>query len=193
MAVDLDQNRSTDDYHKFLAVLTSAVTPLGWSSNALLAVALTEKNTVTSAAAVDLFLEAAADGRLDPQDVGRHLAMLTNSEVSKAARFAKALTPVVGMSPLIAERVGQMICSWLSHIDAQPRDLGTVLETLELACSAAGRGVEDPARAQLEAASSGSSKRAKSARRLLAIDDPGRAGKQAWAECAEALLARVGG
>lgn len=192
MAADLDQNRSADDYHKFLAALTSAETPLSWSTNILLALALTEKNTVTSAAAVDLFVEAAADGRLNPQDVGRHLAMLTNAELSKAARFAKALSPVVGMSPLIAERAGQMICSWLSHIDAQPRDLGAVLETLELACSAAGRGVEGPARAQLEAASSGSSKRAKSAKRLLAIDDAGHAGKQAWAECAEALLARTG-
>jgi hypothetical protein len=168
LAEDPDANRSTDCLHSLVSAASDPDLDFTFGVNALLAVALSDRNVVTSSAAADLLHDAATDGRLDAQLLGDVLAQLSNGAVVKPARFAKAAASVVPTSPLVAERVRQMLCTWLGLVDGLPRDLHAVLETLELACDRSGTGVDAQAALdKLHEASSGSSKRAKSAKRLL--------------------------
>lgn len=168
LAEDPDSNRSTDCLHLLVSAASAPDYDLTFGVTVLLAVALSDRNVVTRSAAADLLQDAATDGRLDPGKLGDVLAQLSNGGVVKPARFAKAASGIVTSSPLVAERVRQVLCTWLGLVDGVPRDLHAVLETLELACDRSGTGVDVPAAIdKLRQASAGSSKRAESAKRLL--------------------------
>ncbi len=201
-AGDLDANRATDTVHRLCSALAARPDePLDLGGHSLLAVGLADRNVVTSGAAGDLFVECALDGRLDPALLGAILSDLHARDLVKGARFAQSLTVAAEVSPLTAERLRQVIVRWLAGLSGPagltgpvdiPRDLHAVLETLELACAAAGIGIDDAtARAVLGEASNGSSKRAKSARRLLELDVGPPAGSPAAAEALQHLAARA--
>ena len=171
MADDLDSNRSTDTHHVVCTALAGwPDQPLALGGHTFLALALSDRNVVTSGGGGELFAETAADGRLDAELLGRLLSELHERGFVKGARFAAALDVVVRASAVVAERVRQVLVRWVAGLEEIPRDLHAVLETLETACASSGGGIDgDRARSVLTEASSGSSKRARSAARLLAL------------------------
>ena len=170
LAEDPDSNRSSDCLHVLVSAASDPDLAMGFGVITLLAIALSDRNVVTSSAAADLLHDAAIDGRLDPDALGRVLAELSNAGVVKPARFANAAASVAPTSALVAERVRRVLSCWLGRVDGVPRDLHAVLEALELACDRSGTGMDDPSAVdKLTEASAGSSKRAKSAKRLLGL------------------------
>lgn len=195
MAIDLDSNRSGDTFDLLLSAAVEPDEPMSFGTHVMLAMGLCDRNTITSAAAGDLLIAAAVDGRLDACLLGRLLAQLMDVDVIGARRFAASTAGVVQVSPIVAERVRQMLGGWIAAL--QPDDPGrrssgvhAVLETLEQACATSGRGVVEPeARARLEDMASGNSKRAQSARRLLEL--PTGDGSAAVAEAIGNLMCRA--
>lgn len=172
MTAGLDMVGPDHQLHSHISAAVDPDLPLGFGLHLLLAVGLADRVVASRAAAGDLLHDAAIDGRLDAQLLGEILSTLSNGGVIKAARFAAAMASVVPFSPLVAERVREVLSVWLANLAGLPRDLFATLELLELACAGSGTGVND-ARAitKLTEAAAGSSKRAKSARRILELQN----------------------
>lgn len=168
LAEDMDENRAADALDAVVGCLVGPDEPLGWAEHTLLAVALAARNEAVGAAATDVLAAAAEDGRLDPDSVGQALAWLGTVGLGKAARFAARCEAVTDRSLVTAEQVRRVLQAWVAALDALPRDAHAALAALERACDRAARGIDDAAaRHALEGAATGSSKRARTARRLL--------------------------
>lgn len=170
IAEDMDSNRSSDGLDVIVSAAVDPDAPLTLATHVLLAVGLGAKNQAVAAAATDLVIAASDDGRFDPEQFGSVAAILTSKGVVKPSRLADRMNPAVA-TPLSADRIRIALSSWISELDEMPRDVHAVLGVLEKACAAAGRGITDTAaQEKLAAASVGSSKRAKAAERLLALE-----------------------
>ncbi|MDJ0770682.1 MAG: hypothetical protein QNJ12_17950 [Ilumatobacter sp.] len=172
IAVDhVDADRSSDALDEVVAPLSDQDEPLGWHAHALVAAALSSNNEILGTAAVDVVAAAAIDGRLDPAALGGVLARLTDGGVARLTRVGRRLSAIAGDGPLLADQVRRVGVAWIAALDALPRDAHAVLGLLDLACAESGGGVDDvAARRLLETGSTGSSKRAQLARRLLSLE-----------------------
>ena len=168
--VDPDADRSSSAIDELLAHAADPDVALEHPWHVLLAVTLGAGNRVAGIAAADVVAAAAEDGRLDPAELGGRLAWLHAASVGKSNRVADRLRPIAEASPVVAAAVRRALQAWVAAVTGLPRDLHHLLGLLEATCAACGAGVDDPAaRAVLEAASTGGSKRATAARRLLAL------------------------
>ena len=171
IAEQIDANRSTSHLDVILNSAAGADRPLTWSTHFLLAAGLNTKQEAIAAAATDLFTETAQDCRLDAHLLGSLVGQLTTLGVAKPSRFSARLTSVASLSPLVAERVRVAMVSWLITTEGIHRESHAVFELLETACAKARRGIDEgAARERLTELTAGSSKRAATARRLLALD-----------------------
>jgi hypothetical protein len=185
----IEENRTTDCLHLVVSALADPDQAWSSASYVLLATSLVAKAAILSAAAVDVFFAGAADGRLDTQQLGEALAELTKATFLKPSRLADRFSTIVKSTPLVAEQIRRTILAMLANLDVLPGSVGPLLELLDIACSTTLQGVDDQrARVVLEGASVGSSKTAKSAKRLLQL--PTNANASLLLEATEALVLR---
>ncbi len=166
--VDPDADRSSSGLDAFVGRAGDPDVPLPHPWPVLLAAALLANNRITGITAADVVAAAATDGRLDAGELGAQLARLHRAGVGAANRVVDRLGPVVEADPLVAAAVRRALQRWVALVDGLPRDLHHLYGLLELACTHSAAGVDDPAaRAALQAATSGRSRRATTAVRLL--------------------------
>lgn len=159
------------DFPEIGRAALNADRPFDWATHALVAAALLASSETMAATGVDMFEAGANDGRLDASLVGTLIRQLTAAGFGNNARAATRLRPLAAGSLIEADQVRRCLVAWLIEGTDAPRDAHAVLEVLELACDTAAAGIRSaPARAVLEHLASGSSKRAKSAKRLLALE-----------------------
>ncbi len=151
-----------------LLYLLEAPVSVGRGAHLYLATAMVGKSSSARSVAVDLLV--AQPGRWDAAELGRAIAMLIGGGLKGLGRAA-ALAATACTGSEAARLIAGTCSATVSAMSEAHRELGAWLETWELACDAADMGVEDPAaRHALTQLAVGSSKRAASARRLLAIE-----------------------
>ena len=140
---------------------------------------------------VDALTSAVGDGRIDAREFGADLKSFLFSGPVLPKRWAARLQEAAGDSVLLAQSVRQMLETALQgDPGAAPRDIHALFELLHELCLETKEAVTEPAtRAYLEGFS-GSSKAAKLAKKLLALEE-GDPKSHRRAAAVEALTQRV--
>jgi hypothetical protein len=143
---------------------------VGWRA---IAVGLLAKSPDLQRSATDVVVHSIADGRFDPDLLGRSLAWLLGEGVGTSARVGGPLHDVARTSPLHAAQVVRAVGALVAELSAAPHALHVPLETaLEHAISVGAAIESAPARAGLErlaAATTRGSKLGKAAAGLLEL------------------------
>jgi hypothetical protein len=178
-----------------LEVFLDPDVPIGPSGLRLLGVALAAKDAHGRSLAVDGFIAAAEDGRVDPVALGHRLNDLLDSGIVNAARLASALGEVARASLLHADAVHAVLEHAFVGDDAlPPRQLHHLLQLALDLSSELGRGIVfSDARAYLDRLrrSSPSFRQGRLAKDLLALDVPDEPPGAARAVSIAALQARI--
>lgn len=156
----------------YLEPMLNPDVPVRSSGMHLMIVAMAAKDRVRGLA-IDVFIAAAQDGRLDSQPFGRQVHDLLDGKVINATRLALAVAEVARTSVLHTDVVHSVIEEILFGDGSRPPHQLHQLLQLELDISIElGRGIESPhARAYLDQLKkrSPSSKQGRLARQLLAL------------------------
>lgn len=164
--VGLEDRTSVADEAPLVYLLDSPV-PVGRGAHLYLAVVMIGKSNSARAVAVDLLV--AQPGRWDGDELGRSVAMLVDAGLKGLGRAA-ALAGSACMGSEAASLIARTCSAAVTEMREAHQELGAWLETWEVACDAAGVGVDDQAaREVLTNIAVGTSKRAAAARRLLAL------------------------
>lgn len=127
----VEQPASTlEPYHAYLRPLFEPDRP--WSELAAVAVwvALVSKDADSRTTAMDVLIEAIADGRAHPEPMAQVLAKLAAGDWLKLNRVADALAEVARLSVLHAWFAAETLQGFLAASDALPRDAHAVLSLL---------------------------------------------------------------
>ncbi len=188
LANNLRWNEAEWDNRLFLDSLLHPLEPLGEMATLMLALGLCCKDPGEHALAEDAFIAAVEEGRLDGQRLGPALALLLPL-VLNPTRLARSLGQCARVSPLLRIQVCRALQCCLRG--EPPRGVHAALELLHELSLERGAAVDDPAaRAYLEGFS-GSSKAARLAHKLLALEATRRAPADLRAAAAEALQRRL--
>ena len=169
----------------FLEPLLDPHEPAGPMARLLVATALGTKDPAQRRLAVDVVVQAVDDGRLDSEALADGLVRA--SGWTALARLAGTLEEVASAGALQALVARRAALVSLPAYEPGARGLAALLEVLLDLSAAAGAAVEGPSRAWLSRLS-GSSKAAKAARSLLAVQ--GRGSAQQRAAVAQARAGR---
>ena len=189
---------STSTYGHPEIVLEHALAPyvqlpeIGWRA---IAAGLLAKSPDLQRRATDVLVQTIADGRFDPDLLGRSLAWLLDAGIGTSARLGSPLGDAGRTSPLHAAQVTRAVGVLAGAVQSAPRGFHVPLETaLECAITAHVAVEDERARAGLERiASSGSrgSKLCRAASGLLARPlDEARLGELRAQAAATALVQR---
>lgn len=147
--------------------------PLGDDPHLLLAFALNDHRPAVQTVAVDLAIAAIDDGRLDPDRLGRQIGRLAGTGLVTPSRWGRSLGDVAGHRPAHRDAVARALEVAVAVAEPQkPQDLLTLVERWETVLLESGRAVTDPAARAALAAFTGGSKTARTAARLLALEQP---------------------
>lgn len=163
----------------FLEPLLDPHEPLGPTARLLIATALATKETGQRRMAVDVVVQAVDDGRLDADALADGLMRATGW--TAPARLAGTLEEAAAAGPLQALVVRRATLRALPEHDLGARGLSALLEVALDLCTAAGEAVPEAARPWLGRLT-GSSKAARAAKALLAVEGRGAAQQRAAAE-----------
>ena len=167
----------------FLEPLLDPAEPFGPMARLLLATALATKEAAQRRLAVDVLIQAVGDGRLDAQALAEGLVGAAGW--TAPARLSGTLEDAASAGPLQALVVRRGALESLPEHDPTARGLSALLEVLLDLSTAAGAAVDGPARAWLDRLT-GSSKAARAAKALLAVEGRGTAQQRAAVEQAQA-------
>ena len=189
----IDGSSSTlEPHHVFLEPLFERDRP--WRGLACLAVwiGLLSKGADSRGTAMDVLIEAIDDGRAHPHLMGEILALIFASGWMRLNRLAESLSEVARLSPLHAWFAASVLESLVASYEELPRDAHHVLSLLLELLTDLGMALNPDARQTLDGIR-GSSKAAKAARGLLAleINEAAPAMKQAKAKLLENRIVRA--
>ncbi len=173
----------------FLEPLLDPNEPFGPMARLLLATAMATKEAAQRRLAVDVVIQAVGDGRLDTDALAEGL--VGAAAWTAPARLAGTFEEAASAGPLQALVVRRAGLAVLPEHDPAARGLSALLEILLDLCTLAGAAVEGPARPWLGRLT-GSSKAARAATALLAVEGRGTAHQRAAVEQAEACRPGVG-
>jgi hypothetical protein len=142
---------------------------LGDDANLLLALGLNDSRAAVRTMAVDVTISALDDGRLDPRGLGAQVGRLATSGLVTPSRWVRSLADLA--TPNHRDAVEQLLEQSFAVCEPRkPQDLLGLLELFEsLALESGAALTDDAARASLSAIA-GSSKTAKAAARVLALE-----------------------
>jgi hypothetical protein len=153
-------------------VALSPDAPLGGPGRLMLAMGLNALDAAEGQMATDLLIAVIADGRLDPEALGRDMARLVNSTLIKPKRWAAKLKIAARESALHAQAVRLALERALSLGNAKPpRDVHAPMELLHELCVESGEAITIPDTRAFLATIKGSGKAAKLAKTLLALKE----------------------
>ena len=155
----------------FLELLFDQDVRLGDDANLLLALALNDQRAAVRTVAVDVTISALDDGRLDPRGLGMQVGRLASSGLVTPSRWVGSLADVAGATCDHRAAVLQALEQAFAIADPpKPQDLLGLLELFEaLALDSGATLTDDAARASLSRIA-GTSKTAKAAARVLALE-----------------------
>ncbi len=155
----------------FLERLLDREVLLGDDANLLLALALNDQRAAVRTVAVDVTIAAIDDGRLDPRGLGVQVGRLASSGLVTPSRWVRSLADVAGAACDHRAAVEQVLEQAFTITDPpKPQDLLGLLELFEtLALDSGAALTDDAARASLSRIA-GTSKTAKAAARVLALE-----------------------
>jgi len=138
----------------------------------LLAIALTCDDATTQIVAQDSYVVLIDDGRLDVEQTASALASFIAAGRAKTNRVAEGLKIIAGAGDLHGDEICRMLDLVVANLTDAPANAHTLLELSHELHVVYGRTVaNERTRSNLEAWSSGSSRRAKAANQLLAVED----------------------
>lgn len=143
-------------------------------ANLLLAVGLASKEPGQAGLATDILIAAIADGRVDGEFLGTTLGSLLFTGVIKPSRWASTLGEAARVSALHGQQVRRAIERALADAKGNPpHGLHSLVELLHQLAVEAGAAVDDRRTRDFLSTITGSSKLARSAKKLLALNpDP---------------------
>lgn len=169
---DLDDHRRWTHADRLVMADPDPDRPLGRLGSVAVAIGLVARPPELALHALDLFAEAAGDGRIDPDAVGEAWSAIHHAGALTLPRMRAPLTEVARVSSRNAVVVLRSLEAFFGRLRDVPRDVHVPLELMVEVATATGCGVGDAeARASLTriAASSKAAKRTTLARAALAI------------------------
>jgi hypothetical protein len=160
---------TTAPYHAFFHPLFMPDLPLSEMARLALWVGLVGRDADARGTAIDALIQAIHDGRAHPQPFAHTLIKLAAGGWLKINRLAESLAEVARLSPAHAAFTAEVLDQWLASLEKLPRDGYHALELLLERKTQLGLQPNEQSQ-KLLTTLKGTSKSAKAAKKLLALN-----------------------